>query len=165
MSEIKIIKDCLSKEDFKSIKDIIYSDYFSWYLNFGVNNLGDEHIQFTHTFYDKHVQNSNLFDNLKPIINILNPLALIRVKANLLTKTNEIIKHGFHVDQHFKCTTAIFYLNNNNGFTEFENGQKIYSEENKLVIFNNFLKHTGTTSTNTNERIVINFNYIEKILN
>jgi hypothetical protein len=104
-----------------------------------------------------------LLDNLKPIINLLNPLALIRVKANLLTKTNEIIKHGFHVDQDFKCTTAIFYVNTNNGYTEFESGEKVYSEENKLVIFDTFLKHSGTTCTDTNERIVINFNFVEKI--
>ena len=163
MSEIKIIKDCLSKEDFANIKNTLFSDYFAWYLNLGVNEALDNYTQFTHVFFNNYIQNSNLLDNLKPIINILNPLALIRVKANLLTKTEKIIKHGFHVDQNFKCTTAIFYVNNNNGYTEFENGKKIYSEENKLVIFDTFLKHTGTTCTDTNQRIVINFNFVEKI--
>lgn len=163
MKEIKTIKNCLSKEDYTNIKNTLFSDYFPWYLNVGVNNPIDNYTQFTHTFFNNYIQNSNLLDNLKPIINILNPLALIRVKANLLTKTNEIIKHGFHTDQIFKCTTAIFYVNTNNGFTEFENGEKIYSEENKLVIFDNFLKHTGTTCTDSNERIVINFNFVEKI--
>jgi hypothetical protein len=164
MSNIKIIKDCLSKEDFTNLKNTLFSDYFAWYLNSGVNTPTDNYTQFTHTFYNNYTQNSNLLDNLKPIINILNPLALIRVKANLLTKTEKIIKHGFHCDQDFKCTTAIFYANNNNGFTEFESGEKIYSEENKLVIFDTFLKHTGTTCTDSNERIVINFNFVEKIL-
>jgi hypothetical protein len=163
MSEIKIIKDCLSKEDFTNIKNTLFSDSFAWYLNLGVNKALDNYSQFTHIFINNYIQNSNLLDNLKPIINVLNPLALIRVKANLLTKTEKIIKHGFHVDQNFKCTTAIFYVNTNNGYTEFENGKKIYSEENKLVIFDTFLKHTGTTCTDTNERIVINFNFVEKI--
>jgi hypothetical protein len=163
MSEIKIIKDCLSKEDFTNIKNTLFSDSFSWYLNLGVNKALDNYSQFTHIFINNYIQNSNLLDNLKPIINVLNPLALIRVKANLLTKTEKIIKHGFHVDQNFKCKTAIFYVNNNNGYTEFENGKKIYSEENKLVIFDTFLNHTGTTCTDTNERIVINFNFVEKI--
>jgi len=163
MSKIKTIKDCLSKKDFTNIKNTLFSDYFPWYLNVGVNNPADNYTQFTHKFFDNYIQNSNLLDNLKPIINVLNPLALIRVKANLLTKTNEIIKHGFHTDQGFKCTTAIFYVNTNNGFTEFESGEKIYSEENKLVIFDTFLKHTGTTCTDENERIVINFNFVEKI--
>jgi hypothetical protein len=163
MSKIKIIENCLSKEDFANLKNTINSDYFAWYLNTGVNTLQDNYTQFTHTFYNNYAQNSNLLDNLKPIINLLNPLALIRVKANLLTKTNEIIKHGFHVDQDFKCTTAIFYVNTNNGYTEFESGEKVSSEENKLVIFDTFLKHSGTTCTDTNERIVINFNFVEKI--
>ena len=163
MSEVKIIKDCLSKKKFENIKNTICSNYFAWYLNVGVNNPEDNYTQFTHTFFNNNIQNSNLLDYLKPIINFLNPLALIRVKANLLTKTNEIIKHGLHVDQDFKSTTAIFYINSNNGYTEFENGQKISSEENKLVIFDNFLKHSGTTCTDKDERIVINFNFIEKI--
>lgn len=163
MSKVKIIKDCLSKEDFINIKNIFFSDYFAWYLNSGVNTPTDNYTQFTHVFYNNYIQNSNLLDNLKPIINILNPLALIRIKANLLTKTNEIIKHGFHVDQNFKCTTAIFYINTNNGYTEFETGEKINSEENKLVIFDNFLKHSGTSCTDKEQRIVINFNFIEKI--
>ena len=153
----------MSKEDFTNIKNTFFSDYFAWYLNLGVNEALDNYTQFTHVFFNNYIQNSNLLDNLKPIINVLNPLALIRVKANLLTKTEKIIKHGFHVDQQFKCKTAIFYVNTNNGYTEFENGKKIYSEENKLVIFDTFLKHTGTTCTDTNERIVINFNFVEKI--
>ena len=163
MSEIRILQNCLSEKDFQSIKNTFYSDYFSWYLNLGVNSIDDGFTQFTHNFYTNYIQNSNLLDNLKPIINVLNPLALIRVKANLLSKTNEIIKHGFHIDQEYKCTTAIFYVNTNNGYTEFESGEKVYSEENKLVIFDTFLKHSGTTCTDKNERIVINFNFIEKI--
>lgn len=163
MSKIKIIKDCLSKEDFINIKNTLFSDYTAWYLNTGINTPTDNYNQFTHTFYNNYIQNSNLLDNLKPIINILNPLALIRVKANLITKTEKIIEHGFHIDQKFKCTTAIFYINTNNGYTKFESGEKVFSEENKLVIFDNFLKHTGTSCTDTNERIVINFNFVEKI--
>jgi hypothetical protein len=160
MSEIKIIENFLSKENFNFIKETIYSEYFPWHLSSGVNHKNDGNIQFTHIFYNNSKINSNLFPNLKSIIQVLNPLSLIRAKANLLTKTDKIIKHGFHTDQIFPCKTAIFYLNKNNGFTEFEDGTKILSEENKLVIFDNFLKHTGTSCTDKNERIVINFNYI-----
>jgi hypothetical protein len=162
MSEIKIIKNCLSEKDFQLIKNTIYSDYFQWYLNFGINIEKDGFVQFTHTFYNNYTKNSDLFENLKPLIQILDPLALIRIKANLLIKTNEIIQHGMHTDQLFKCSTAIFYVNTNNGYTKFEDGKIISSEENKLVVFDNFMKHSGSTCTDSNERIVINFNYIEK---
>jgi hypothetical protein len=162
MSEVKVIENCLSKENFNIIKETIYSKYFSWFFNLGISYPDDGNIQFIHTFYNDNKINSPFFVNLKSIIEILNPLSIIRVKANLLTKTHEIIKHGLHIDQNFKCKTAIFYVNTNNGFTEFEDETKILSEENKLVIFDNFLKHTGTSCTDKNERIVINFNYIEK---
>jgi len=164
MPKIKIIEDCISKDDFKNIKDMFYADSFPWYLQPGVNRTGDGYVQFCHTFYNNFNQNSQNFLILKPLIDLLNPSSIIRIKANLLTKTSEIIKHGLHTDQSFKCTTAIFYVNTNNGFTEFENSKKILSEENKLVIFDNFTKHTGTSCTDKNERIVINFNYITKIL-
>ena len=59
MTEIKTIKDCLSKEDFANIKNTFFSDYFSWYLNFGVNNPTDNYTQFTHKFFDNHIQHSN----------------------------------------------------------------------------------------------------------
>jgi hypothetical protein len=160
---IKIIENCISKNDFQNIRDMFYSDSFAWFLQLGVNTIGDGYTQFCHTFYNNFNQNSQNFTILKPLIDLLNPLSIIRAKANLLTKTDKIIKHGLHADQAYKCNTAIFYLNTNNGFTEFEDGTKILSEENKLVIFDNFLKHTGTTCTDKNERIVINFNYVEKI--
>ena len=162
MSEVKVIENCLSKENFNFIKEKIYSKYFCWFLNSGISYQNDGNIQFIHTFYNDNKINSPFFVNLKSIVEILNPLSIIRVKANLLTKTDKIIKHGLHIDQNFKCKTAIFYINTNNGFTEFEDETKILSEENKLVIFDNFLKHTGTSCTDKNERIVINFNYIEK---
>ena len=67
--------------------------------------------------------------------------------------------HGYHTDFPFECKTAIFYINSNNGLTLFKNGQIIESVENRMVIFNSQLEHTGTTSTDTKNRIVVNFNY------
>jgi hypothetical protein len=160
---IRILENSISKKDLQNIRDMFYSNAFAWYLQLGVNTLNDGYTQFCHTFYNNFNENSPNFLILKPIIDLLNPLSIIRVKANLLIKTNKNIKHGLHIDQDFKCTTAIFYLNTNNGFTEFEDGTKIFSEENKLVIFDNFLKHTGSSCTDKNERIIINFNYVEKI--
>ena len=160
---LKIIENSISKDSLQSIKNTIYSNSFPWYINLGVNTTNDGYIQFCHTFYNSFTPNSEHFTLLAPIIELLNPLSIIRIKANLLTKTDKIIKHGMHIDQKFKSSTAIFYINTNNGFTEFEDGTKVLSKENKLIIFDNFIKHTGTSCTDTNERIVINFNYIKKI--
>ena len=53
--------------------------------------------------------------------------------------TNNLQLHDFHLDNpnNKDIKIAIFYINTNNGFTEFEDGNKILSEENKLVIFDN----------------------------
>ena len=161
MSDIKIIENCLSKENFNFIKETIYSEYFAWYFNIGVNNKNDDNTQFTHTFYNHHKITSNLFDNLASIIQVLNPLSLIRIKSNLLLKTEKIREHGLHTDQQYKSTTAIFYLNTNNGYTKFENGEKVESVANRMVTFPANLKHTGTSCTDEKTRVVINFNYFK----
>jgi len=56
--------------------------------------------------------------------------------------------------------TAIYYLNNSNGPTKFKNGTEIKCEENKFIEFNSKLEHTSVFGTNSNKRIVINFNYL-----
>ena len=64
-----------------------------------------------------------------------------------------------HID--FKdCKTSIFYLNSNNGYTQFERGDKIISKENRVVVFDSNLKHCAVDCTDTKYRIVINFNYL-----
>ena len=83
---------------------------------------------------------------------------LNRVKANLVVRTSKNIEHGMHTDQP-KGKTGIFYINNCNGYTKFEKGEKIYSEENKYIEFNSKIKHSGASCTDEKIRIVINFNY------
>ena len=82
---------------------------------------------------------------------------------NCNVRTENIIRHGFHVDvpTDYDSKTAILYLNTNNGYTEFENGQRVESVANRLVVFDSALKHTGTTCTDQKRRIVLNLNYID----
>ena len=97
---------------------------------------------------------------LYPIVEHMRVNAWKRIKGNLNPRTSSIIKHGFHIDydnKHMKA--SIFYLNTNDGYTEFEDGTKIESIANRLVTFPANLKHTGTTCTNIPFRAVINFNY------
>ena len=50
-------------------------------------------------------------------------------------------------------------MNTNDGKTLFENNKEVNSVANRIVIFANSLKHTGTTHTNNKYRIVLNINY------
>ena len=44
----------------------------------------------------------------------------------------------------------------------FQNGKKIDSKANRIVIFDGHQKHCGVDCTDENVRVVINFNYFEK---
>lgn len=159
---MKIINDCLDKEKFINIQNLLINNNFPWYLNEILDKSIEKEFQFTHTFYDNFIIKSDYFNFLNNILLILQPKALIRIKANLLNKTNEIIEHGYHVDTESKNSkTGIFYINTNNGYTKFENGELVKSEENKLIIFDSNEKHTGTTCTDKLFRIVINFVYVD----
>ena len=159
---MKIINNCLNKEKFINVKNLLIDNNFPWYLNEILNKKVEEEFQFTHTFYDNFVIKSDYFNYLNNILLILKPKALIRIKANLLTKTNEIIEHGYHVDTEANISkTAILYINTNNGYTKFKDGELIKSEENKLIIFDSDQEHTGTTCTDKLFRMVINFVYID----
>jgi hypothetical protein len=51
-------------------------------------------------------------------------------------------------------------MNTCNGYTLFEDGTKVESVANRIVTFPNSMKHTGTTTTDSEYRMVINFNYV-----
>ena len=61
-----------------------------------------------------------------------------------------------------KFKTAVYYCNTNNGSTLFQNGKRIDSKANRIVIFDGHQKHCGVDCTDENVRVVINFNYFEK---
>ena len=58
------------------------------------------------------------------------------------------------------ATTAIFYLNTNNGYTLFEDGQRVASVANRIVIFDAALRHTGASCTDADHRLVLNLNFV-----
>jgi len=161
---MKVYNNFLPKEEFLEIKNFMTGNYFPWYVQNSVVNEKDNNFQLTHLFYNNCIINSDLFKILNVFLKKINPLCIIRIKANLLTKTEKIIEHEMHTDFQSdstkNITTGIFYINTNNGYTKFKN-KKIESIENRYVSFNSNELHTGTTCTDENYRIVINFNYIK----
>jgi hypothetical protein len=156
--KVKEIKNFLEKEDFKILKDTLISYTFPWYLN-KVVDLKDHQNQLTHLFYKDLNINSSFYNLVLPIVNKIKPISIVRIKANLLFKTDKIIEHGFHTD--VKDTknfihTGILYINTNNGYTKFKKDNlKISSEENKFVCFNSSDLHTGSTCTDEEVRILV----------
>jgi len=162
LMNLKIVDNFLSKEDFESVQSQMFSSCTPWYYNSFITDPEQDEVgkfQFTHTFFRNDEISSELFMNLEPILRKINFSYLIRIKANLGTKTEKPALGGFHSDYE-NCKTAIFYVNSNNGYTLFEDGTKIDSIENRFVEFDSNLEHSGVSQTDTQVRCVINFNYL-----
>ena len=160
MFEIK--DNYLSVEDHLVLKTIMESNTFPWFYTKGKSKRVDkpelfDH-QFNHIFYIDDNINSNFFKHLNPILDKLKPDSLVRIKANLNPPSENIIEYDYHQDQKFKCKAAIYYLNDNDGYTVI-NKEKVLSKKNRMVFFDSDVKHFGTNSTNCNNRMLINFNY------
>lgn len=165
-TNIKVFDNFIHPEDFSKLEQIFLANNFPWYYNEYVNYADNEEqsFQFTHIFYKDNEPKSKLIQNISPILEKIDIFSLYRIKANLTTKTNVIEEHGYHRDvklsNNCKITTAIFYINSNDGYTLFEDGSKIHSVANRFVSFPSYLEHSGTSCTDEKVRLVLNFNYI-----
>lgn len=163
------LKNVLSDEHFKQLTDIIMSDKFPWFYQNHVvhshqSNTEEKYqIQFVHKFHEGSniVTGPELWNMLFPIFAVLQPHTFLRVKANNIPGQNKIVTHGMHCDVSVPLSyTAIFYCNTNNGYTEFKDGDKVFSEANSMVIFPSYMEHTGSTCTDTRCRVNININFV-----
>ena len=162
---MKVIDNFLNEEDFTKLKNIILKYNFPWYYNDFKTTRNDSNFQFIHHFFNNDKITSNYWKYILPIITKLKATSIIRIKANLTTNKSINYKSDMHIDTKVeKSKTAVFYCNSNNGFTLFQNGKKIISKENRIVIFDGHQKHCGADCTDQNTRVVINFNFfVDKI--
>jgi len=167
----KVIDNFMPENEFRQLQEVMMGVYMPWYFNpFIVSQEVDaEKFQFTHTFFNGYNSDgggqSPTFEMLHPFLNTLNPKEILRIKANLGTRTLTNEQGGFHVDfTDTVCKTAVFYLNTNNGHTIFDvDGElvKVDSLENRFVTFDSNIMHTGVSQTDTSARFVLNINYTE----
>ena len=160
---MEIIDDFLPKKEFEYLEEIVLSTYFPWnYIGRQSYEETDDSFQFQHTFYrgGEYPLKSDYYDLIKPILRKLkvDEKKLHRIKAILTTKTPTHRFSGYHID-YPDMTTVAFYVNSNNGYTEFQKGGKIESVANRAAIFDSNIVHGGHTSTDQKTRVLINFNY------
>ena len=160
MQYAKRIDNFLSEEDFIPLKDTLNGFNFPWYFNDQICYESDGLSQFTHTFFEESTRspNSDFYPLVECFLDKLEVKELIRIKANLNVKTQVPIQTGYHID-HPNVTTAVFYLDTNNGGTELNKTTFVESVANRIVIFDSNIQHTGVTCTDQKKRIVLNFNY------
>jgi len=163
----KIIDNFLDTQDFLEIKSIFESGTVPWYSSDIVYEEKEDNFQLVHLLYANYQPLHSGLNYIQKIIQKIDPLTIYRIKINLRPKSNVINDDYYHFDQpnlvdlNIHHTLGIFYLNTNNGCTILENGIRIKSIENRMLLMSGDTKHSGTSSTDCN-RMVINFNFLNE---
>ena len=160
----KIVDNALDLNNFENLKNHITSKNFPWFFNDYVAYFEDSDLNefyYTHIVYSNHqIQTTNETMNLiNPLLELINPKALLRIKINAYPNVNKFVCHQKHIDFTFDHNGALFSLNTCNGYTELEEGVKVNSVENRLLLFDSGKSHNSTNCTDQKIRYNININY------
>ena len=175
--ERMIIDDFLEPEDRDALFQFITDPEFPYFITDQYTNfLPHWHPEYEYNPKEWRMQHNiseegryispieDLKKVLQPIRNKLNPVLTIREKLNM--DVNKGIHHesNYHVDFDFlqlpSFYTAIYYINENNGYTQFLSDKApVKSKENRLLLFRSDHAHRGVTQTDTERRYVLNLNY------
>jgi len=99
------------------------------------------------------------FELLIPIVEQLNNKALLRIKANLFLATDVLHIHRPHQDYSFNHKSGVYYVNDNDGYTQVGD-HKIESVKNRFLVFDGSHDHNSTNCTSTPSRVTLNFNWL-----
>jgi hypothetical protein len=161
----KIIDNFLPEDQFKYLQNIVLSEKFPYYfiksLNYNQKDVTEKSpFYFIHILYENYQIFSGNFNDFKPILNKLSTKALIRMKINLYPRTEKIVEHAFHSDQGFSHKGCILYFNTCDGYTLLEDGTKIDTIENRVLLFDSGRPHASTSCTDVKARVNVNINYL-----
>lgn len=171
LDKIQVIDNFLPGAVFKKLSASILSPDMPWFFQPNVavfenqlkvdaesQNILDFNVFFSHVMYANGRPNSVYFEAIIPLLEALNFPGIFRANANLTLNSGRRIRHGMHRDIDFEGKTCIFYLNTTNGPTAFEHGKSVDCKENRLLIFDSEIAHSGVTPTNEKRKVVINLN-------
>ena len=174
----EVINNFLLQKDFLNIVNHFFPqnqnenkyDFIKWnYLNgivsnphLSTNEYKKDDWMYNYVFFNKKNAISK-YDKyyflIKPIVDKLHVKELLIVRANLLVPTKKQIFHEYHTDRDEPHKVALFYVNENNGFTILKDNVKVNCEQNKILLFDGSIEHCSVSSTD-NIRCVININYV-----
>jgi len=168
-----IIDNYLPDAVFEDLKNtIVYNENFDLNFQYKVSLYDDDiedktlwNYYFTHSIFKNCQPTSKYF----PLIyntfitrlsrdNTLKTLQ--RIKVNCYPHTDVVKEHQMHCDKTWFIKAALFTLNTCDGYTKMENGDKIESIENRLILFDASKLHCSTTTSNEKSRYNINFNFL-----
>jgi hypothetical protein len=171
------IDNFLPQEEFENIRDLILNqsetESIGYFPRHYVTNYSNEFSDVnppwnwyaTHMLYDFNRSQSSYCEQFYAIfvlkfydMKIIK--SLIRMKINFYPHSETLKVHGFHDDYPFDHCGALFSINTCDGYTEFEDGTKVDSVANRLMLFNPKQPHRSTTTTTAFGRFNINFNFL-----
>ena len=169
--KVQIFNNFLDQEVFLEIKKFIMSPRCQWrYVNYIAHKDGrdnDNDGYFVHSFKDCHPQTfedrypeSPHFPLIAKILDKIKYQNILRIRSSLYPRRDVQKPDPFHIDYNFPHKVCIFYVNTNNGYTMFENGEKIPSVENQLATFDGNEKHCSVVQTDTSARYIVNINIV-----
>ena len=147
---------------FKELQNIVTARDFPWYY---IQSNGEPE-QYNNLLYYDHEFSKDVTPKLKRILGTvclqLGAIAVLRININSTPRNAP--EQTWHVDWELTTPskTCVLYLNDNDGYTEFETGEKVMSQTNTAVIFDTNLRHRGVPATNVQRRMVLNISYFEK---
>ena len=156
----KVVDNFLPINYFKKIQSLLLNARLEWYYKDYSSYVGgkDGH-SFVHVLWSSGKKTSNFLDEFNFLLEKLKVKHLLQLRANMLIRDSVYSQSDLHVDyDNTSSTTAILYINTNNGYTIL-NKEKIKSVENRLLVFPVNVKHATIRQTDTNRRIVLNINF------
>jgi hypothetical protein len=162
MNDVKNISD-IDKKKYPPVgwaynPNVVASTHYKGLNNPNSSSQNVKHFYMVHMVYLVNVL-SPLYDKLRSILNKLDVKALIRIKCNLYPNSETIYEHESHTDFPFSHKSAILSINTCDGYTKLNDGTKIGSVANRILLFDGSIPHQSTTTSDTTARFNINFNY------
>lgn len=185
-NDIIVVENSILLDEQNSLEGMVTDHSFPWFFYVGtilprdveysnecIIEKGINPPQFSHFV---SIEKSSFLNLVAPVLNSLTKihntnLEILKLKFNLLTKTNDQTHHWPHTDiDNFKddIRTAIYYVTNSDGptflFNEFApkineaitSCVKVTPEKGKMIIFDSRRFHASSSPVDNNIRIVLN---------
>jgi hypothetical protein len=173
--KFNILDNFFEQDSFLEVKKFIMSPRCQWrFVDFIAHKDrrdNDKDGYFVHSFTDRDPNTLKERFQESPNLSILSNLMkkirekvphkdILRVRSSLYPRRNSQNPDPMHLDYTFPHNVCIYYVNTNNGYTMFDNGEKVSSLENRLLVFNGLEKHCSVVQTDASARFIININIL-----
>lgn len=151
----QVIDNFLSETELNQLKEK-FNNEPTWILD----NFDDVDIFLEKKIYENNSPVLDFYNDLVPLLQKIQVLGLIEIGSNLYLREKYIKTIKKEKKYKFNHGTAIYYLNSNDGYTLLDDGTKVQSVENRILIFESEKDYYETNCTDSRCRINITFNYL-----